>query len=218
MCVRPVGAGYRGRWLQNPFSPAPASLLQDSYDYSREPSPGILNQEILTLLENRAIERVESSEQLAGFYSKYCIIPKKDSGLCPILDLRQLNMFLKVLPFKMLTTQATLVSKEALVSVSLPHASRAALAPFSQGRSPSQADGQIWHPNPATLQLWGWPLLSPSLRSKMRLLGILYAVPGPLPHGPTTVRSGRLSQTGASISSWTQLQVPCSVLNFLQSL
>ena len=29
----------------------------------------------------------------------------------------------------------------------------------------SQVRGQIWHPNPAKLQLWAWPLLSPSLRS-----------------------------------------------------
>ncbi|XP_052449323.1 uncharacterized protein LOC128011199 [Carassius gibelio] len=29
----------------------------------------------------------------------------------------------------------------------------------------SQVEGQIWHPNPATLQLWVWPLLSPSLVS-----------------------------------------------------
>ncbi|XP_049892045.1 uncharacterized protein si:ch211-79h18.2 [Epinephelus moara] len=29
----------------------------------------------------------------------------------------------------------------------------------------SQAGGQIWHPNPAVMQLWAWPLLSPSLRT-----------------------------------------------------
>ena len=26
----------------------------------------------------------------------------------------------------------------------------------------SQAGGRIWHPKPATMQLWAWPLLSPS--------------------------------------------------------
>ena len=61
----------------------------------------VLNREILTLLEKEAVERVSSDEQLAGFYSKYFIIPKKDGGLRPILDLRRLNAFVKVLPFKM---------------------------------------------------------------------------------------------------------------------
>ncbi len=39
----------------------------------------------------------------SGFYSPYFIIPKKGSGLWPILDLRVLNRALHKLPFRMLT-------------------------------------------------------------------------------------------------------------------
>ncbi|KAL0157249.1 hypothetical protein M9458_048495, partial [Cirrhinus mrigala] len=39
----------------------------------------------------------------SGFYSRYFIVPKKDGGLRPILDLRLLNRSVKRLKFKMLT-------------------------------------------------------------------------------------------------------------------
>ena len=42
----------------------------------------------------------------------YFLIPKKDSGLRPILDLRQLNAYIKSLPFKMLHTKHILESVE----------------------------------------------------------------------------------------------------------
>ena len=59
----------------------------------------ILAGEILTLLRKDAIMRVEPSEQLTGFYFLYFLVPKKGGGLRPILDLRCLNPFIKVLPF-----------------------------------------------------------------------------------------------------------------------
>ncbi len=37
-----------------------------------------------------------------GFYSAYFLVPKRDGGFCPILDLRRLNKFLKKLLFRML--------------------------------------------------------------------------------------------------------------------
>ncbi|KAK5926333.1 hypothetical protein CgunFtcFv8_021916 [Champsocephalus gunnari] len=39
-----------------------------------------------------------------GFYSAYFLVSKKVGGFRPILDLRGINRFLKVLPFYMLTT------------------------------------------------------------------------------------------------------------------
>ncbi|XP_059894386.1 uncharacterized protein LOC132447566, partial [Gadus macrocephalus] len=62
----------------------------------------VLRQEVATLLGKGAIEVVEPQEQLDGFYSTYFLVPKKDGGFRPILDLRGLNQFLKVLPFHML--------------------------------------------------------------------------------------------------------------------
>ena len=44
----------------------------------------------------------EPNEQLAGFYSPYFLVSKKDKVLHSILDLRSLNAFIKFLPFKML--------------------------------------------------------------------------------------------------------------------
>ncbi len=60
-------------------------------------------QEIKALLEKEAIEYVPHSNRETGFYSRYFIVPKKDGGLRPILDLRVLNVSVLKLKFKMLT-------------------------------------------------------------------------------------------------------------------
>ncbi|CAM4721262.1 unnamed protein product [Leuciscus chuanchicus] len=51
----------------------------------------VMEQEVMTLLRKGAIERVSPPSRESGFYSRYFIVPKKDGGLRPILDLRQLN-------------------------------------------------------------------------------------------------------------------------------
>ncbi len=63
----------------------------------------VLREEIAVLLAKDAIEPVPPAEMRQGFYSPYCIVPKKGGGLRPILDLRVLNRALHKLPFKMLT-------------------------------------------------------------------------------------------------------------------
>ncbi len=63
----------------------------------------VLEQEIKALLEKGAIEYVPHSNRETGFYSRYFIVPKKDGGLRPILDLRVLNNSVMQLKFKMLT-------------------------------------------------------------------------------------------------------------------
>ncbi len=62
-----------------------------------------LEQEIKALLEKEAIEYVPHSNRETGFYSRYFIVPKKDGGLRPILDLRVLNVSVLKLKFRMLT-------------------------------------------------------------------------------------------------------------------
>ena len=59
------------------------------------------------LLVKGAIEPVDPLLHPRGFYWRYFLLAKKDSGFRPILDLRGLNKFLKVLPFHMLTTADT---------------------------------------------------------------------------------------------------------------
>ena len=61
----------------------------------------VLRLEITSLIAKGAIRKLEPSEQLNGFYSRYFIVPKKGGGYRPILDLRMLNRCLKNLKFKM---------------------------------------------------------------------------------------------------------------------
>ncbi len=63
----------------------------------------VLRAKVAVLLAKDAIEPVPPAEMKSGFYSPYFIVPKKDGGLRPILDLRVLNRALHKLPFRMLT-------------------------------------------------------------------------------------------------------------------
>ncbi len=63
----------------------------------------VMEQEVKALLEKGAIEYAPHSNRETGFYSQYVIVPKKDGGLRPILDLRVLNDSVRQLKFKMLT-------------------------------------------------------------------------------------------------------------------
>ncbi len=62
----------------------------------------VLRSEVMTLLEKGAIEMVPPALSESGFYSRYFLVPKKDGGLRPILDLRRLNHALMRRPFRMI--------------------------------------------------------------------------------------------------------------------
>ncbi|KAI2646365.1 Gag-Pol polyprotein [Labeo rohita] len=51
----------------------------------------VLRSEVMILLEKGAVEVVHPAQSESGFYSRYFLVPKKDGGLRPILDLRHLN-------------------------------------------------------------------------------------------------------------------------------
>jgi len=55
----------------------------------------VLEDEIVSLLNKRAIRIVPAEESLSGFYSQYFLIPKKGGGLRPILDQRGLKVQLR---------------------------------------------------------------------------------------------------------------------------
>ena len=96
-----------------------------------------LRREISELLEKRAIEYVPGSAQLRGSYSIYFLIPKKDGSLRPILDLRNLNQFLKIFHFRMLRTVDVLqavTEKDWFTSINLKDAYFRGLLPI---RSPA---------------------------------------------------------------------------------
>ncbi len=68
----------------------------------------VLRSEVMTLLEKGAIEMVPPALSESGFYSRYFLVPKKDGGLRPILDLRRLNHALMRQPFRMITLKQIL--------------------------------------------------------------------------------------------------------------
>ncbi|XP_053092882.1 LOW QUALITY PROTEIN: uncharacterized protein LOC113526632 [Pangasianodon hypophthalmus] len=65
------------------------------------PVQALVMEQVCTLLRKEAIEVVPPHDR--GFYRRYFIVPKKDGGLRPILDLRQLNLSVARLKFRMLT-------------------------------------------------------------------------------------------------------------------
>ncbi len=83
--------------------PAPRAL-----PFSSSQEPRVLRSEVMTLLEKGAIEMVSPALSESGFYSRYFLVPKKDGGLRPILDLRRLNLALLRQPFRMITLKQIL--------------------------------------------------------------------------------------------------------------
>ena len=81
-------------WI--PHQPLPPSSERLTGDHL-----ALLRQEMQALLAKRVNRRVPVSKVDCGCYSRCFLVPKKDGGLRPILDLRPLNAFLKD-RFKML--------------------------------------------------------------------------------------------------------------------
>ncbi|KAL0176947.1 hypothetical protein M9458_029277, partial [Cirrhinus mrigala] len=82
----------------------------------------VMEQEVVTI---EAIEVVPPHVRESGFYSRYFIVPKKDGGLRPIIDLRRLNRSVMKLKFKMLTIKqvvSQIRSKDWFVTIDLKDA------------------------------------------------------------------------------------------------
>lgn len=98
--------GYRGRhnWLLYPLPVLTSPTHPPSPSLFRAPShEQPLQQEVQHLLQLCAIELVPECHKAKGFYSHYFLTEKKTGGWRPILDLRQLNKFIKKQKFKMVT-------------------------------------------------------------------------------------------------------------------
>ncbi len=96
--LRTVEKGYRIQFgaMALPFNGVIPTLV-------RPEQALVMEQEVDTLLRKEAIDVVPPHERESWFYSRYFIVPKKNGGLRPILDLRQLNRSVMRLEFKMLT-------------------------------------------------------------------------------------------------------------------
>ncbi|KAI2664274.1 Transposon Ty3-G Gag-Pol polyprotein [Labeo rohita] len=98
-----VERGYR---IQFSASPPPFNGV---FPTVVSPEQGlVMEQEVDTLLRKEAIEVVPPQDRESGFYSWYFIVPKKDGGLRPILDLKLLNRSVMRLKFKMLAVNQVL--------------------------------------------------------------------------------------------------------------
>ncbi len=85
----------------------------------------VMEREVETFLRKEAIEVVPPHERESGFYSRYFIVPKKDGGLHPILDLRRLNRSVSRLKFKMITLKqvvSQIKSEDWFVTIDLKDA------------------------------------------------------------------------------------------------
>merc|ERR1711895_94879 len=67
-----------------------------------------LDAELTVLLAKGAVEVVHPSVAESGFYSQYFLVPKKDGGFRPILNLKPFNKFVERSRFRMLRTPVLL--------------------------------------------------------------------------------------------------------------
>ncbi|XP_038126440.1 uncharacterized protein LOC119773526 [Cyprinodon tularosa] len=102
--LRTISRGYR---LQ--FATVPPRFSGVIHSHAQGESARVLREEILSLIDKRAVSVVSPEQSLSGFYSRYFLVPKRGGrGIRPILDLRALNKFLRKYKFRMLTHAALL--------------------------------------------------------------------------------------------------------------
>ncbi len=103
-----VGDGDNKTRLFTPIRSKTPALQQRGLHLGAGLHARVLRSEVMTLLEKGAIEMVPPALSESGFYSRYFLVPKKDGGLRPILDLRRLNHALMRRPFRMITLKQIL--------------------------------------------------------------------------------------------------------------
>ena len=95
-----VRKGYRIELDSSPnLSPVPIPI-QSSRDSEKAQS---LRQEIISLLDKRAIEELDLASLCPGCYSRIFLVRKKDGDWRPLFHLKSLNQFVRKEKFKMTT-------------------------------------------------------------------------------------------------------------------
>ncbi len=109
--LRTIRSGYTLQFGKNPprFDGVHLTVVNSASKAS------VLRQELSSLLQKGAIEEVPQSDVERGFFSRYLLVPKRDGGLRPILDLRHLNFSLYKGKFKMLTMKTIMSQVQGLV-------------------------------------------------------------------------------------------------------
>ena len=85
--------GYRVPFSQQPYQPYPPRALTHS-----QAEEALMQQEIQSMLEKHAIE--ETTPRGHGFLSTIFLVPKKDGGQRPVINLKSLNKFVYTEHFK----------------------------------------------------------------------------------------------------------------------
>ncbi len=140
----------------------------------------VLRQEVCCLLKKGAVERVPPSELESGFYSCYFVVPKRDGGLRPILDLRPINRALCKRPFRMITLKQILAQirpgdwfasvdlKDAYFHIRITPASQTLSEVCLRGHSIPILCSPVW-----ALFQSAWMQHFPPEASRMRILNYL---------------------------------------------
>ncbi len=123
-CLRPdlpVGGRlqqFLPAWQEFTADPWVLSIVRDGYalNMAFEPfqsgirstpviskSSEVLSEEIIGLRQKAAVIPVPPGQEETGYYSTYFIVPKKDGGLRPILNLKRFNLCIIKEKFSMLT-------------------------------------------------------------------------------------------------------------------
>jgi hypothetical protein len=88
--------GYHIEWLRHPYQRGQPHCPR----FSREETES-LELEIAQMLEKQAISQVDAHSERQGFLSSIFLVPKKDGGHRPIINLKKLNEFIPHTHFKM---------------------------------------------------------------------------------------------------------------------
>jgi hypothetical protein len=85
----------------------------------------VLSSEVQEMLAKEAIEQIPWSQAQGGFYSTFFLVPKKDGGVRPILNLKPLNVLIAKKHFKMVTLREIMAAVQPgdwLISLDLKDA------------------------------------------------------------------------------------------------
>ena len=86
--------GYKVPFTQWPYQPHPPRALHHSTE-----EEGLMQEEIQSMLDKQAIEKAPPRGR--GFLSTLFLVPKKDGGQRPVINLKSLNKFVHTEHFKM---------------------------------------------------------------------------------------------------------------------
>jgi len=95
-----------------PLRATPVQMIPPYNPHYSEREQTLLKEELEALLTKQAVQRVPTSQK--GFYSNMFMVPKKDGGQRPVINLKALNTYVKTEHFKMegLHTVKALLQKE----------------------------------------------------------------------------------------------------------